>query len=77
MKIEGEIESISHRDKIVARFSNIPEPGARVFNNKNKLIGEVGWIFGPVDDPFVEVKLNVDPRKRLTMMREKLYVEEI
>jgi len=77
LKIEGEIESISHREKIIARFSKIPGIGANVFDNKNKLIGEVDWIFGPVEDPFVEVKLNVNPRKRLTMMREKIYVEEI
>ncbi|MFP4001248.1 MAG: Gar1/Naf1 family protein [Candidatus Natronoplasma sp.] len=77
MKIEGEIESISHREKLIARFSKTPESGARVFDNKSKLIGKVGWIFGPVDDPYVEVKLKDDPKKRLTMMNGKIYAEEI
>jgi len=77
LKIEGEIENISHRGKIIARFSKIPEIGAYVFDNKNKRIGEVCWIFGPVQDPLIEIELDVDPRKRLTMMRKRIYVEEI
>jgi len=77
LKIEGKIETISDSREIIARFPKIPQIGASVFDNKNKLIGEVGWIFGPVEDPFVEIKLDIDPKNRLTMIRERIYVEEI
>ena len=77
MKIEGKIETVSEHGEIIARFPKIPKIGASVFDNKNELIGKVGWIFGPVEDPYVEIKLDIDPKHRLTMMREKIYVEEI
>jgi len=77
LKIEGKIETISDHGEVIARFPKIPQIGASVFDNKNKLIGEVGWIFGPVEDPFVEIKLDIDPKNRLTMIRERIYVEEI
>ncbi|MBS3782442.1 MAG: hypothetical protein KGY66_02140 [Candidatus Thermoplasmatota archaeon] len=77
MKIEGKIETISDHEEIIARFLKLPQIGASVFDNKKKFIGEVGWIFGPVENPYVEIKLNIDSKKRLTMMREKIYVEEI
>lgn len=77
MKIEGKIETVSDQGEIIARFPKIPQIGASVFDNKNELIGEVGWIFGPVADPFVEIKLDIDPKNRLTMMKEEIYVEEM
>ncbi len=75
--MEGNIETVSDHGEIIARFPEMPKIGALVFDNKNELIGKVGWIFGPVEDPYVEIKLDIDPKKRLTMIKEKIYVEEI
>ncbi len=77
MKIKGKIETVSDNGDLIARFPQIPQIGASVFDNKNKLIGKVGWIFGPVEDPYVEIKPEIDPKNRLTMIRERIYVEEI
>ncbi len=71
------IYRVSDNEDLIARFPKIPQIGASVFDNKNKLIGKVGWIFGPVEDPYVEIKPEIDPKNRLTMMREKIYVGEI
>lgn len=62
---------------LIARFPKIPQIGASVFDDKNKLIGKVGWIFGPVEDFYVEIKLDIDSKTRLTLMREKIDVGEI
>jgi len=77
LKIEGKIETVSGSEELITRFPETPPIGASVFNNKNKFVGEVKWIFGPVEDPYVEIKLDAELKNKLTMLDERIYVEEI
>ncbi len=77
MKVEGDVKSVADQTTLIAKFNTIPEVGSSVLDKKKKEIGEVRWIFGPVDDPYVEVGLESDTKKRLSILNEKIYVEEI
>lgn len=62
---------------MIARFPFTPEVGSPVVDKKKETIGKVSWIFGPTENPYVEIKLNRDPKKRLSILNEEVYVEEI
>ena len=76
MNIRGNIDRISHRGKIIARFPEAVPLGSRVFDNKNSDVGSVTWIFGPVDRPYVEIKPFSKAHTRLTSSGREIYVEE-
>ncbi len=75
--MEGEIKSIRNTRQLIAKFPELPPISAQVFDNKGKKIGIVTWIFGPVKSPLVEIKLDSEMRRMITVMNEKIYVEEI
>lgn len=75
--LEGEIECVTGQGDIIARFARLPKMGAQVMDKRKKHLGEVTWIFGPAEDPYVEIKTNSDPGKRLSILNKDIYAEEI
>lgn len=55
MEYLGEIETITNDGKIVIRAVTTPSPNAMVFDHRERRIGTVKRIFGPVDSPYVTV----------------------
>lgn len=55
MQFLGEIETITNDGKIVIRAVTAPEVNNAVFDNRDRKIGTVKRIFGPVDCPYVTV----------------------
>ena len=55
MEYLGEVESITNDGKIVIRAIDTPSPNAPVFDHRERRIGTVKRIFGPVDSPYVTV----------------------
>lgn len=74
-RLEGKVITVTNRDNIIARFSKEIPIGSRVVDNRNKSIGTIKGIFGPVDDPYYEID-PFDRDKHLTMKDMKLYLEE-
>ncbi|MEF8873371.1 MAG: Gar1/Naf1 family protein [Candidatus Thermoplasmatota archaeon] len=77
MRYEGEITSVTDEGDMIGRFTHVPDIGAPVIDKRKKNIGEVTWIFGPTEKPFVEIKSGSDGRKRVSILNEPIYVEEI
>lgn len=77
MKVEGDVKSVVDKTTLITKFQVVPEVGATILDKKKKEIGEVTWIFGPTQDPYIEVNLHSDTKKRLSILNEKLYLEEI
>ncbi len=77
MRTEGNIMCVTDQGELIARFPKTPKMGSPVLDKKKKIIGKISWIFGPADDPYVEIKLNKEPKKRLSILNENIYVEEI
>jgi len=55
MEYLGEVETITNDGKIVIRAIDTPSPNAPVFDHRERRIGTVKRIFGPVDSPYVTV----------------------
>lgn len=55
MEFLGTVEEITTEGRIVVKGVAAPEPGDSVFDSKQKRIGTVRRIFGPVDSPYVSV----------------------
>ncbi|MFO7793251.1 MAG: hypothetical protein R6W73_09800 [Candidatus Saliniplasma sp.] len=75
LKIYGKVMNFQGRDKMIAKFSRSLEISSSIFDNRNREIGEIEWIFGPVDDPYYEIKTQ-NEMKRLSMINQKIYAEE-
>ncbi len=77
MKVEGDVKSVVDKTTLITKFQVVPELGTTILDKKKKEIGKVTWIFGPTQDPYIEVNLHSDTKKRLSILNEKLYLEEI
>jgi rRNA processing protein Gar1 len=55
MQFLGEIETITNDGKIVIRAVTAPEVNNTVFDNRDRKIGTVKRILGPVDSPYASV----------------------
>ena len=51
----GEVETITNDGKIVVRAVNTPEINNAVYDSRERKIGTVKRVFGPVDSPYVTV----------------------
>ncbi len=76
MRIEGYIDSISHDGKIIARFPRMISLNTPVKDIRNKKIGKIDWIFGPVDEPYFEIEPQNKSQKTLSLIGNKVYLEE-
>lgn len=76
MNIEGKIDKISHRGKIIARFPRAVSIGSEVIDNKSKKVGTVTWVFGPVDRPYVEINPVSKTHTRFSSLGREIYTEE-
>lgn len=47
----------THRDSLIVKAKNIPTMESKVYDKSKKEIGYVKKIFGPVNSPYVEVKV--------------------
>lgn len=75
-RFEGEIVTITRTEEIIARFPISVSVGTEVIDNRNKPVGVIKNIFGPVDDPYYEIESVMKRDKRLSITGKKLYVEE-
>ena len=55
MQFLGEVETITNDGKIVVRAVNTPEISNTVYDSRERKIGTVKRVFGPVDNPYVTV----------------------
>ena len=76
MRTEGYIDSISQNGKIIARFPKMVSLNTPVNDIRNKKIGKIEWIFGPVDEPYFEIEPYNKSQKTLSLIGNKIYVEE-
>ncbi|MFP4051960.1 MAG: H/ACA ribonucleoprotein complex subunit GAR1 [Thermoplasmata archaeon] len=76
MRTEGYIDSISDNGKIIARFPASVNSNTLVKDIRNKTIGKIDWIFGPVDEPYYEIEPLNKSQKTLSLIGNKIYVEE-
>ncbi len=76
MRTEGYIDSISNGGKIIARFPFKVNLNTPVKDIRNKTIGKIDWIFGPVDEPYFEIEPFDKSQKTLSLIGTKIYVEE-
>lgn len=51
----GDVETITHDGKIVVRAVSTPDVNNAVFDSRERKIGTVKRVFGPVDSPYVTI----------------------
>jgi len=55
MEFLGTVAEITAEGRIVIKCAAVPDPGDHVFDSRQKKIGSVKRIFGPVESPYVSV----------------------
>jgi RNA-binding protein len=76
MKLLGVIQDITYDGRLVVRGTFAPYPRARIVDNRNKPLGQVRRVFGPVDSPYVLV----DPTGKNSLLGtvgKQVYIEEV
>jgi len=56
MKRLGTVENLSYDGSVLVRAAFAPAPGTRVLDKRNKFLGRVAKVFGPVKEPFASVR---------------------
>ncbi len=57
MDFLGRVEEITCDGRLIARCDSVPELGDRVFDRRQKMIGTIGKVFGPVAEPYISVNI--------------------
>jgi RNA-binding protein len=74
MDVLGIVEDVTHEGIIIVRGEVTPEYGNIVYDSKQKRIGSVKRIFGPVNGPYISVvPADVSVLKNVT--GKKVYFE--
>lgn len=58
MEILGVVDEITAEGRAVVRARDVPDIGTPVFDQKERKIGIVKRIFGPVDEPYVSISVD-------------------
>lgn len=58
MELLGVVEEVTADGKAIIRSQTLPEIGNPVFDQREKKVGIVKRIFGPVDEPYVTVAVD-------------------
>ena len=75
MDVLGTAEDVTHEGNIIVRGEMTPEYGNVVYDSKQKKVGTVKRIFGPVDSPYVTV-VPADRSVLKNITGKKLYIEK-
>ncbi|MDR2865905.1 MAG: Gar1/Naf1 family protein [Methanomassiliicoccaceae archaeon] len=75
MDVLGVVEEVSHEGLIIVRGDVTPEHGNAVYDAKQKRIGTVKRIFGPVDRPYISV-IPSDKSILINISGKKIYFEK-
>ncbi|WP_148285444.1 H/ACA ribonucleoprotein complex subunit GAR1 [Candidatus Methanomassiliicoccus intestinalis] len=76
MKFLGTVSKINYDGKLIVRGSFAPNPRDRIVDNRNKPVGQVGRVFGPVDSPYILVRPN-GKGGMLSLIGKQVYIEEV
>ena len=55
MQFLGQVETVTNDGKLVVRAVNTPEINNTVYDSRERKIGTVKRVFGPVDSPYVTI----------------------
>ncbi|MDR0198232.1 MAG: Gar1/Naf1 family protein [Methanomassiliicoccaceae archaeon] len=75
MDVLGVVEEVTHEGVIIVRGDTTPEHGDPVYDAKQKRIGSVRRIFGPVSGPYISVT-PVDRSVLMNITGKKVYTEK-
>lgn len=55
MEVLGVVEEVTCDGRLIIRCSSVPNVGSTVFDRREKRVGTVDKVFGPVDSPYASV----------------------
>jgi RNA-binding protein len=76
MKFLGNIQEVTFDGKLIVRGAFAPQPRSRISDNRQKPVGRVIKVFGPVSAPYVTVE-PVGELSLLSAVGKQVYVEEV
>jgi RNA-binding protein len=76
MRFLGSVQEVTFEGKLIVRGSFAPFPKSRVLDNRQRPLGRVVRVFGPVDSPYVSVEPGGDV-SLLSAVGKQVYVEEV
>ncbi len=75
MKRLGVVENVVYDGSVLIRADYAPRPGAWVVDKRQRPLGRVVKIFGPVKEPFLAVR--PDGKVPLSLLGSDVYVSEV
>lgn len=73
MRVLGRVRVVSKNKNLIVEASEKPRIGDKVYDEKMALVGYVYDIIGPVNSPFVVVKVDLDKWKPEALQGKILY----
>ena len=77
MKSAGKVTDVNHRGELILRGAEARKPGTVVFDSRKQRVGSVIRTFGPVESPYLLVKVTGIPdSEKMRLMNSELYYEK-
>ena len=74
MKRLGVVENVSYDGSVVVRAQFAPAPGIPVLDKRQRVLGKIVKVFGPVREPFATVR--PEGKVTLSVLGSEVYVSE-
>lgn len=74
MKYIGTVITVSPKGELIVRSKTVPELGTHVIDKSRRQLGIVTNIFGPVNNPYISIKLLKRGRAMLNPVGIEVYL---
>lgn len=77
MRTLGKVRGIGYDGKLIVKGNFTPVPKTMVFDNSSTCLGKVVKVIGPVNSPYVLIKLPKDQNPSLDLVGKTVFTRKI
>ncbi|MEE9152134.1 MAG: H/ACA RNA-protein complex protein Gar1 [Thermoplasmata archaeon] len=72
----GKVKGLGYNGRLIVKGKFAPKLELEVVDNTKKVLGKIARVFGPVDSPYILIKLPKNRRPSLNIVGKSVYVRE-
>jgi rRNA processing protein Gar1 len=72
----GQVRGLGYNGRLIVKGNFTPKLELEVMDNTKRIIGRIARVFGPVESPYISIKLPKNHRPSLDIVGKEVYVGE-
>lgn len=72
----GQVRGLGYNGRLIVKGNFAPRLELDVMDNTKRVIGRITRVFGPVESPYISIKLPKNQRPSLDIVGKEVYIRE-